>query len=68
MTYEKFKDSCENTYSVGSYRYTALYLLLLQALNLLNWRFWSSQRHPSTLFDPEHRLTNFLSLFNQGSV
>ena len=33
-----------------------------------NWRSWPSQRHPSTLLYPGHRLTNFLSSFDQGPV
>ena len=32
------------------------------------WRFWTSQRHPSTLLYPGHRLTNFWSPFDQGPV
>ena len=31
-------------------------------------RFWPSQRHPSTLLYPGHRLTNFLSSFDQDPV
>ena len=33
-----------------------------------NLRFWPSQRHPSTLLYPGHRLTNFWSSFDQGPV
>ena len=33
-----------------------------------NWRFWSSQRHPSTLLYPGHRLTSFWSSFDQDPV
>ena len=50
-------------------------LLLLLLLLLLFWRwtsfisrFWPSQRHPSTMLYPGHRLTNFWSSFDQGPV
>ena len=45
-----------------------LFFFFFRRWTSFNWRFWPSQRHPSTLLYPGHRLTNFLSSFDQGPV
>ena len=48
--------------------YNILLFFFFRRWTSFNWRFWPSQRHPSTLLYLRHRLTNFWSSFDQRPV
>ena len=48
--------------------YRGWFLFFFRCWTSFNWRYWPSQRRPSTLLYPGHRLTNFLSSFDQGPL
>jgi len=46
----------------------ATFVFFFRRWTSLNWKFWPSQRRPSTLLYLGHRLSNFLSSFDRGPV